>query len=59
MTPRLASAAFLLALALVASIGLVAAQGGKVAMLLPGSINDQSWNASGYAGLLKLKDAGD
>src|SRR5215475_877058 len=31
---------------------------GKVAMLLPGSINDQSWNAAGYAGLLKLKDKG-
>src|SRR5205809_606890 len=29
---------------------------GKVAMLLPGSVNDQSWNAAGYAGLLKLKD---
>src|SRR3989475_9408337 len=34
------------------------AQAGKVAMLLPGSINDQSWNASGYAGLQKLKDNG-
>jgi simple sugar transport system substrate-binding protein/basic membrane protein A len=31
---------------------------GKVAMLLPGSVNDQSWNAAGYAGLLKLKDSG-
>ncbi len=31
---------------------------GKVAMLLPGSINDQSWNASGYAGLQKLKADG-
>jgi basic membrane protein A len=58
MTPRIASAAFVLALALVASIGLVAAQGGKAAMLLPGSINDQSWNASGYAGLLRLKAQG-
>ena len=26
-------------------------------MLLPGA-SDQSWNAAGYAGLLKLKDAG-
>ncbi|MEK9968469.1 MAG: hypothetical protein VW600_04990 [Ferrovibrio sp.] len=26
----------------------------KVAMLLPGSINDQSWNAQGYAGLRKI-----
>jgi simple sugar transport system substrate-binding protein/basic membrane protein A len=34
------------------------AQGGKVAMLLPGSINDQSWNAAGYAGLQKLKGQG-
>ena len=34
------------------------AQGGKVAMLLPGSINDQSWNAAGYAGLQKLKAQG-
>jgi basic membrane protein A and related proteins len=31
---------------------------GKVAMLLPGSINDQSWNAAGYAGLVKLKEKG-
>ena len=30
----------------------------KAAMLFPGSINDQSWNAVGYKGLLKLKAAG-
>jgi simple sugar transport system substrate-binding protein/basic membrane protein A len=30
----------------------------KAAMLLPGSINDQSWNADGYAGLQKIKDLG-
>jgi basic membrane protein A and related proteins len=30
----------------------------KVAMLLPGSINDQSWNAQGYAGLMKMKESG-
>jgi basic membrane protein A and related proteins len=30
----------------------------KAAMLLPGSINDQSWNAAGYAGLLKIKASG-
>jgi simple sugar transport system substrate-binding protein/basic membrane protein A len=30
----------------------------KVAMLLPGSVNDQSWNAIGFAGLNKLKDIG-
>jgi simple sugar transport system substrate-binding protein/basic membrane protein A len=35
-----------------------AADQGKVAMLLPGSINDQSWNAVGYQGLVKLKAAG-
>ena len=33
-------------------------QAGKVAMLLPGSVNDQSWNAAGYAGLVKLKEKG-
>ena len=27
-------------------------------MLLPGSINDQSWNAAGYAGLLRMKQQG-
>ena len=27
-------------------------------MLLPGSINDQSWNATGYAGLMKMKELG-
>ena len=31
---------------------------GKVALLLPGSINDQSWNASGYAAIAKMKQAG-
>src|SRR3954469_25509131 len=30
----------------------------KAAMLLPGSVNDQSWNAIGFAGLNKLKDMG-
>ena len=30
----------------------------KVAMLLPGSINDQSWNAQGHAGLLSLRSQG-
>jgi basic membrane protein A len=30
----------------------------KAAMLLPGSINDQSWNAMGYQGLAKLKAQG-
>jgi simple sugar transport system substrate-binding protein/basic membrane protein A len=30
----------------------------KVAMLLPGSINDQSWNANGYAAVVKWKGQG-
>src|ERR1700692_4708324 len=30
----------------------------KAAVLLPGSINDQSWNAQGYAGLVKIKEMG-
>jgi len=30
----------------------------KAAVLLPGSINDQSWNAQGYQGVQKLKAAG-
>ena len=30
----------------------------KAAMLLPGSVNDQSWNAIGLAGLNKLKEIG-
>jgi len=30
----------------------------KVAMLLPGSINDQSWNQSGFAALAKMKEKG-
>ena len=30
----------------------------KAAMLLGGSINDQSWNALGYSGLMKLKELG-
>jgi basic membrane protein A len=30
----------------------------KAAVLLPGSINDQSWNAQGYAGVERLKSMG-
>jgi basic membrane protein A len=46
-------------LVLGAGVTSVLSQGaGKVAMLLPGSVNDQSWNAAGYAGLLKLKERG-
>jgi len=49
-----------LGLSLAAGAGLVFSQGApvKVAMLLPGSINDQSWNAAGFAGLTKLKTMG-
>jgi len=43
---------------LLVSIPAFAADTRKVAMLLPGSINDQSWNAVGYKGLLKLKADG-
>jgi simple sugar transport system substrate-binding protein/basic membrane protein A len=48
-----------LAALMTASLSLASAQSGKIAMLLPGSINDQSWNAAGYAGLLKLKEQGN
>jgi basic membrane protein A and related proteins len=34
------------------------AGGDRAAMLLPGGINDQSWNQDGYAGLLKIKQLG-
>ena len=49
------------ALVLAASMAAFAPQAmaqGKVAMLLPGSINDQSWNANGYGALVKLKEKG-
>ena len=36
----------------------VAADAPKAAMLLPGSINDQSWNAVGYSGLMAIKALG-
>jgi simple sugar transport system substrate-binding protein/basic membrane protein A len=51
----------LLAVALTAAITAFAPQAlaqGKVAMLLPGSINDQSWNANGYGALVTLKSKG-
>ena len=35
-----------------------AADAPKAAMLLPGSINDQSWNAIGYSGLMAIKALG-
>jgi hypothetical protein len=58
MARRLAFMVLTVALALALGSTSVLSQGGKVAMLLPGSVNDQSWNAAGYAGLLKLKDTG-
>ncbi len=57
MLKRIVAVAAVLVVA-AGSLGPVTAQGGKVAMLLPGSINDQSWNAAGYGGLLKLKEQG-
>src|SRR5271165_401254 len=45
-------------LLILAATPAVAANTRKVAMLLPGSINDQSWNAVGYKGLMKLKADG-
>jgi basic membrane protein A and related proteins len=52
---RLSAVAMMLVLA---STPALAGDTHKVAMLLPGSINDQSWNAVGYKGLMKLKAAG-
>jgi simple sugar transport system substrate-binding protein/basic membrane protein A len=40
------------------AVASVPAQAQKVAMLLPGSINDQSWNANGYGALALLKGKG-
>jgi len=51
------AAATAIALSL-ASAPSVDAETHKGAMLLPGSINDQSWNAVGYKGLMKLKADG-
>lgn len=60
MTRRLVLIVLATILALGAGATSVLSQGapGKVAMLLPGSVNDQSWNAAGYAGLVKLKERG-
>jgi simple sugar transport system substrate-binding protein/basic membrane protein A len=63
MTPLsspLRRAAVRIALATATILGVVAplhAQQ-RVAMVLPGSINDQSWNANGFAALGKLKSQG-
>jgi simple sugar transport system substrate-binding protein/basic membrane protein A len=51
-------AAAIAGMLLLASTHFVEANTRKVAMLLPGSINDQSWNAEGYKGLMKLKADG-
>jgi len=53
----LTAATAALALVLCAMPGSGHAQS-KAAVLLPGSINDQSWNAQGYAGVEKLKAMG-
>lgn len=60
MGRRLTPAMVAVVLGLAVTTGAALSQGvhGKVAMLLPGSINDQSWNAAGYAGLVKLKERG-
>ena len=52
-----AAAALILGAASLGAMPIASAQG-KVALLLPGSINDQSWNASGYAAIVKMKAAG-
>lgn len=54
----LSTLAAVMALALGGLAAVPAHAQGKVAMVLPGSINDQSWNASGYAAMVKLKDKG-
>lgn len=54
---RVALTASAVALAIGLTLGSAAAAD-KAAMLLPGSVNDQSWNAVGFAGLSKLKDMG-
>ncbi|PYO55697.1 MAG: BMP family ABC transporter substrate-binding protein [Candidatus Rokuibacteriota bacterium] len=58
ITRRALCSALVVGLAVAALVASGGAESGKVAMLLPGSINDQSWNAAGYAGLQKLKDKG-
>ena len=55
-SPR--AAAFGLIIAALLGGTSLAQAAGKVAMLLPGSINDQSWNASGYGAIAKLKEKG-
>src|SRR5262249_39815088 len=58
MSRRFTVALVVAALVLTIGAGGATSQGGKVAMLLPGSINDQSWTAAGYSGLARLKERG-
>jgi basic membrane protein A len=58
MSRRFTVALVVAALVLTIGAGDATSQAGKVAMLLPGSINDQSWNAAGYSGLARLKERG-
>lgn len=57
LTRRSLTSALAASAALISSRGAFAAQD-KAAILLPGSINDQSWNAAGYAGAEPLKGKG-
>ena len=58
MSRRFALSPILVVLACALIAGSAASDSAKVAMLLPGSINDQSWNAAGYSGLARLKERG-
>src|SRR2546422_7174855 len=58
MSRRFPMALIVAVLALTVGAGGAFSQASKVAMLLPGSINDQSWNAAGYSGLARLKERG-
>ena len=57
-TARLALGTALVLSAAITGFSPLAAAQGKVAMLLPGSINDQSWNANGYGAMVTLKAKG-
>ncbi len=58
--PSLRRTGVLVAAAVALTLGAAQVQAAdKVAMLLPGSINDQSWNAAGFGAVGKLKAAGD
>src|SRR2546428_10551053 len=58
MSRRFPVALIVAVLALTLGAGGATSQAGKVAVLLPGSINDQSWDAAGYFGLATLKERG-